>query len=131
MKHYIHFSTNQASIRTLLFEKDLKLETQILNWIYILFNVFLILSERNILQTNFDGGPGYEVFFYSWIKVRILAEKVQDQPEHHDDRAKKVEFSLPTWLSTVFKCPTLKIRTRNHKFLFYWHKQETFHVRIC
>ena len=57
------FSTNQASIRTLLFEKDLKLETQILNWIYILFNVFLILSERNLLQTNFDGGPGYEVFF--------------------------------------------------------------------
>ena len=31
-------------------------------------------------------------------EVRILAEKVQDQPEHHDDRAKRVEFSLPTWL---------------------------------
>jgi len=31
-------------------------------------------------------------------EVRILSEKVQDQPEHHDDRAKRVEFSLPTWL---------------------------------
>ena len=32
-------------------------------------------------------------------EVRILAEKVQDQPEMHDDRAKRVEFSLPTWLA--------------------------------
>ena len=31
-------------------------------------------------------------------EVRVLAEKVQDQPEVHDDRAKRAEFSLPTWL---------------------------------
>ena len=31
-------------------------------------------------------------------EVRVLAEKVQDQPEHHDDRQKKAEFSLPTWV---------------------------------
>lgn len=65
-------------------------------------------------------------FFYSWIKVRILAEKVQDQPEHHDDRAKKVEFSLPTWLSTVFKCPTLKIRTRKHIFFYSTGTRKNF-----
>jgi hypothetical protein len=31
-------------------------------------------------------------------EVRVLAEKVQDQPEAHDDKAKRAEFSLPTWL---------------------------------
>ena len=31
-------------------------------------------------------------------EVRLLAENVHDQPEHHDDRAKRAEFSLPTWL---------------------------------
>ena len=31
-------------------------------------------------------------------EVRVLAEKVQDQPEVHDDKAKRAEFSLPTWL---------------------------------
>ena len=31
-------------------------------------------------------------------EMRVLAEKVQDQPEAHDDRNKKAEFSLPTWL---------------------------------
>ena len=31
-------------------------------------------------------------------EVRVLAEKVQDQPEHQDDRLKRAEFSLPTWL---------------------------------
>ncbi|TRY72272.1 hypothetical protein TCAL_03387 [Tigriopus californicus] len=31
-------------------------------------------------------------------EVRVLAEKVQDQPEHHDDRQKRAEFSLPTWI---------------------------------
>ncbi len=30
--------------------------------------------------------------------MRVLAEKVQDQPEAHDDKAKRAEFSLPTWL---------------------------------
>jgi hypothetical protein len=29
--------------------------------------------------------------------VRLLAEKVSDQPESHDDKEKKVEFSVPTW----------------------------------
>lgn len=31
-------------------------------------------------------------------EIRVLAEKVQDQPEHHDDRNKRAEFSLPTWV---------------------------------
>ena len=31
-------------------------------------------------------------------EMRVLAEKVQDQPEAHDDRLKRAEFSLPTWL---------------------------------
>lgn len=31
-------------------------------------------------------------------EIRVLAEKVQDQPEVHDDKAKRAEFSLPTWL---------------------------------
>ena len=31
-------------------------------------------------------------------EMRVLAEKVQDQPEVHDDKQKRAEFSLPTWL---------------------------------
>lgn len=30
-------------------------------------------------------------------EVRLLAEKVSDQPETHDDREKLVEFSVPSW----------------------------------
>jgi hypothetical protein len=33
-------------------------------------------------------------------QVRLLAEKVSDQPESHDDKEKKVEFSVPTWQVT-------------------------------
>ena len=31
-------------------------------------------------------------------EIRVLSEKVQDQPEHQDDRLKRAEFSLPTWM---------------------------------
>ena len=31
-------------------------------------------------------------------EMRVLAEKVQDQPEEQDDRLKRAAFSLPTWL---------------------------------
>lgn len=30
-------------------------------------------------------------------EIRLLAEKVADQPETHDDREKLVEFSVPSW----------------------------------
>jgi len=30
-------------------------------------------------------------------EVRLLSEKVSDQPEAHADREKKAEFSVPTW----------------------------------
>ena len=30
-------------------------------------------------------------------EVRLLSEKVSDQPETHDDREKLVEFSIPSW----------------------------------
>ena len=30
-------------------------------------------------------------------QVRQISEKVQEQPEDHNDREKRVEFSLPTW----------------------------------
>ena len=30
-------------------------------------------------------------------ETRLLAEKVSDQPESHDDKEKVVEFSIPSW----------------------------------
>jgi len=30
-------------------------------------------------------------------EVKLLAEKVYDQPESHNDKEKMVEFSLPSW----------------------------------
>ena len=30
-------------------------------------------------------------------ETRLLAEKVSDQPETHDDKEKVVEFSIPSW----------------------------------
>lgn len=33
----------------------------------------------------------------NYNEVRLLAEKVSDQPESHDDKEKRVEFSVPTW----------------------------------
>ncbi len=37
-------------------------------------------------------------------QVRLLAEKVSDQPESHDDKEKKVEFSVPTWQVISIAC---------------------------
>ena len=31
------------------------------------------------------------------MKVRLLTEKVSDQPESHDDKEKIVEYSIPSW----------------------------------
>ncbi len=38
-------------------------------------------------------------FTHANISVLLISYfQVQDQPEHHDDRLKRAEFSLPTWL---------------------------------
>jgi hypothetical protein len=44
------------------------------------------------------------------FQVRLLAEKVSDQPESHDDKEKKVEFSVPTWQVWEFSIPTWQVR---------------------
>ena len=33
----------------------------------------------------------------SFCQVRLLTEKVSDQPESHDDQEKIVEYSIPSW----------------------------------
>ena len=30
-------------------------------------------------------------------EVRTISEKVQEQPEYHSEREKRIEFSVPTW----------------------------------
>ena len=35
---------------------------------------------------------------YPSIQVRQLCEKVQEQPEYQNDKDKKAEFSVPSWM---------------------------------
>ena len=32
------------------------------------------------------------------VQVRLLSEKLSDQPESHSDKEKMAEFSVPTWM---------------------------------
>ena len=49
------------------------------------------------------------------MKVRLLTEKVSDQPESHDDKEKIVEYSIPSWQVRIvcfFTFPNLVIFCR-------------------
>jgi len=41
--------------------------------------------------------------------VRLLSEKVGDQPESHCDKEKKVEFSVPTWQVIVIEVEVFNV----------------------
>ena len=34
----------------------------------------------------------------NYNEVRLLSEKLSDQPESHSDKEKMAEFSVPTWM---------------------------------
>ena len=35
------------------------------------------------------------------VQVRLLSEKLSDQPESHSDKEKMAEFSVPTWMVRI------------------------------
>ena len=48
------------------------------------------------------------------FQVRLLAEKVSDQPESHNDKEKMAEFSVPSW-QVVHSMRSIQFRC----FFFY------------
>ena len=53
--------------------------------------IFCCCREHYIKWWTAVEGPNHN-------EVRQLSEKVQEQPECHNDVEKRVEFSLPTWM---------------------------------
>jgi hypothetical protein len=71
---------------------------------FLLTRVFAFLIFLHIYKmlgfggpTETDKNPLLKMNTDLLVQVRLLAEKVSDQPESHDDKEKKVEFSVPTW----------------------------------
>ena len=41
--------------------------------------------------------------------MRLLSEKLSDQPESHSDKEKMAEFSVPTWMVSDKLCSSMYI----------------------